>query len=95
MGRVLEEVAGRSTVELESHYRKQLEPKTFQFVIEKQGDFYRVLSRKQVANAGVNPLAIVPPVTAVPSATAPAAADVEQAPVSSEAASEGPSSATP
>jgi hypothetical protein len=71
--KVLEEVGGRSTVELVSFYSKQLEPKTFQFTVEKQGDFYRVTTQKQVPNAANVPTLAVgsasSPVPASPSST--------------------------
>ncbi|MGC4064347.1 MAG: hypothetical protein QM784_06820 [Polyangiaceae bacterium] len=54
-GRVLVQDGDRSTVELVSKYSKALEPKTFLFEVVKEGDYYRVATRKEVPNAAPAP----------------------------------------
>jgi hypothetical protein len=83
-GRVLDEEGTRTTVELVSYYGKQLEPKTFQFVVEKQGDYYRVLSRRQIANA----------VSATAESVVPAASASVGASVPTDASASVPSEGT-
>jgi hypothetical protein len=49
--RVLEQSGDRATVELVSKYTKGLQAKTFLFEVIKEGDFYRVATRREVPNA--------------------------------------------
>jgi hypothetical protein len=84
-GRVFEQSAERASVELVSHYRKQQQPKTFNFVVVKQGDYYRVMTRTEVPNAV--PAAPVTPV-ATPAAVgaSSAAAQPDAPPLSDQVA---------
>jgi hypothetical protein len=56
-GRVLAQSGDRTTVELVSKYSKALQPKTFLFEVVKEGDYYRVATRKEVPNAPAAPTA--------------------------------------
>jgi len=78
VGKLLEQTDARATVELVSVYRKVLQPKTFQFVVEKQGEFWRVTSRKEVPN-NVPVLADSPHVAPATVPQVNSAAPVEQA----------------
>lgn len=79
VARVLEQNPERAIVELVSHFSKSLEPKTFQFTVEKQGDFWRVSARREVANS--RPVET----SAAPSGAANAPALIEEAPASQAA----------
>lgn len=86
-GTVLEQTEDRATVELVSHYRRELKPKTFSFVVEKRGDFWRVTSRREVSNhAAAAPASTAVAVPAVSAEAVPSALPVMDAPVASEPA---------
>ncbi|HEY5961836.1 MAG TPA: hypothetical protein VIV60_34995, partial [Polyangiaceae bacterium] len=54
--RVLDQSPTRANVEIQSYYRGSPTPKTFAFDVVKEGDFWRVASRREVANAPTQPV---------------------------------------
>jgi len=72
-GKLLDRSDTRASVELISNYKKTATKKTFGFDVVKEGEFWRVASRRELPNA---PVQQVPPPTATaaaPAAVAPAA----------------------
>jgi hypothetical protein len=54
--KVLEQTPTKAAVEIQSYYSGSPSPKTFAFDVVKEGDFWRVASRREVANAPAQPV---------------------------------------
>jgi hypothetical protein len=70
-GKVLDRSGNRATVELTSYYRSSPTPKVFAFDVVKEGEFWRVASRREVAAGTVTPVQQVAIPVPQPAASVP------------------------